>query len=351
MASTGKARRRLSDARDAAARPALSTSPSAVAQPSSIGALNSLAGLSLSASPPVCLPDGTATPVPEEKPKVAIGATPIPIGKNKKRGQDFKCESCSKIYRHPSCLIKHRWEHTPHWRESSKYVLSKHQQVQLLEAAAILSHLSPSSTSLPEDRSLWPSFLSGGSLPGPGDGVPQAPAPHSRDRVREKDGEKAFVSTTTPNGFTLSSGIGYPISSSVPSYAGRAGSAGPRMHDYSVPANGNVGVIASSYYRDRTTQAAPTPVKKLSVSPSEDSEQESDEEMDVDDSPVPISRPSNGTYKFGVIGRGRKSSVPLATSAMRYADDEFDEDEEDEAVPVKREEEEWDGGEMEMDMD
>jgi hypothetical protein len=40
---------------------------------------------------------------------------------------------CKQVYRHPSCLIKHRWEHTPHWREASKFVLSKHQQVQLLE--------------------------------------------------------------------------------------------------------------------------------------------------------------------------------------------------------------------------
>ena len=41
------------------------------------------------------------------------------------------------IYRHPSCLIKHRWEHTPHWREASKFVLSKHQQVQLLEVSHV----------------------------------------------------------------------------------------------------------------------------------------------------------------------------------------------------------------------
>lgn len=43
----------------------------------------------------------------------------------------------AQIYRHPSCLIKHRWEHTPHWREASKFVLSKHQQVQLLEVGHI----------------------------------------------------------------------------------------------------------------------------------------------------------------------------------------------------------------------
>ena len=91
------------------------------------------------------------------------------------------------IYRHSSCLVKHRWEHSPHWRETSKFLLNKHQQVQLLEvhlrhlllfptltqypvvsqAAAILSHLAPSArggTSLPEDRALWPAYLSGGKL-------------------------------------------------------------------------------------------------------------------------------------------------------------------------------------------
>ena len=39
------------------------------------------------------------------------------------------------VYRHPSCLVKHRWEHSPHWREASKLMLSKHQQVQLLEVS------------------------------------------------------------------------------------------------------------------------------------------------------------------------------------------------------------------------
>ncbi|KAF8519081.1 hypothetical protein JB92DRAFT_2036500 [Gautieria morchelliformis] len=78
----------------------------------------------------------------------------------KKKGTTFRCESCSKvshhavfpfawpnldylpefvqIYRHPSCLVKHRWEHSPHWREASKFLLSKHQQVQLLEACHVL---------------------------------------------------------------------------------------------------------------------------------------------------------------------------------------------------------------------
>jgi len=65
----------------------------------------------------------------------------VPLGtgsggiKGKRKGMVFRCESCAKVYRHPSCLSKHRWEHSPHWANSSKLLLSKHQQVQLLEVS------------------------------------------------------------------------------------------------------------------------------------------------------------------------------------------------------------------------
>ncbi|CED83090.1 Zinc finger, C2H2 [Phaffia rhodozyma] len=90
------------------------------------------------------------------------------LGKRRKSENVFRCESCNKIYRHPSCLVKHRWQHSPHWNESSKLLLSKHQQVQVLEAATILVHLHPNSgTSLPEDKSLWPAAVSPTSHPMP----------------------------------------------------------------------------------------------------------------------------------------------------------------------------------------
>ena len=38
-------------------------------------------------------------------------------------------------YRHPSCLVKHRWEHSPHWKEPTQLSMSKHQQVQMLEVS------------------------------------------------------------------------------------------------------------------------------------------------------------------------------------------------------------------------
>lgn len=71
-----------------------------------------------------------------------------------------KCESCSKVYRHPSCLVKHRWEHTMYWKEASKFLMSKHQQVQLLEAAAILVGMDSHAQSLPEEKALWPAAVS-----------------------------------------------------------------------------------------------------------------------------------------------------------------------------------------------
>ncbi|KZO94505.1 hypothetical protein CALVIDRAFT_556304 [Calocera viscosa TUFC12733] len=80
----------------------------------------------------------------------------------------YVCEDCQKVYRHRSCMDKHRWEHSPHWLPSSKFLLSKHQQVQLLEAAAILSHISAPARSLPDDRALWPKYLAEvATAPGP----------------------------------------------------------------------------------------------------------------------------------------------------------------------------------------
>jgi hypothetical protein len=56
-------------------------------------------------------------------------------------GSELRCEKCGKGYKHSSCLTKHLWEHTPEWQYTSKLLISKHQQVQLLEAASVLVNM------------------------------------------------------------------------------------------------------------------------------------------------------------------------------------------------------------------
>lgn len=51
-------------------------------------------------------------------------------------------------------------------------LLSKHQQVQVMEAAAILVH----GSSLPQDRALWPSYMSGGALASPRSSTEEKPS-------------------------------------------------------------------------------------------------------------------------------------------------------------------------------
>ncbi|PGH17285.1 hypothetical protein AJ79_01168 [Helicocarpus griseus UAMH5409] len=56
---------------------------------------------------------------------------------------ELRCDRCGKGYKHSSCLTKHMWEHDPAWAYTSKLLISKHQQVQLLEAATVLVNMNP----------------------------------------------------------------------------------------------------------------------------------------------------------------------------------------------------------------
>ncbi|KAI9255810.1 hypothetical protein BDA99DRAFT_562311 [Phascolomyces articulosus] len=68
-----------------------------------------------------------------------------------------RCDDCGKVYKHPNCLSKHRWEHSEQWELTSKLLLTKHQQVQMLEAAAILVSLDSSR----QGQGQWPSVENG----------------------------------------------------------------------------------------------------------------------------------------------------------------------------------------------
>lgn len=79
----------------------------------------------------------------------------ISEGETGRLKEELKCEACGKGYKHISSLAKHLWEHTPEWNVTKKLLISKHQQVQLLEAASILvgmnEYASPSNSVFPED--------------------------------------------------------------------------------------------------------------------------------------------------------------------------------------------------------
>ncbi|KAI7155620.1 hypothetical protein KC349_g6855 [Hortaea werneckii] len=66
---------------------------------------------------------------------------------------ELKCEHCGKAYKHGSCLNKHLWEHTPQWQYTSKLLISKHQQVQLLEAASVLVQMNQDGPNESDDNS------------------------------------------------------------------------------------------------------------------------------------------------------------------------------------------------------
>ncbi|KXX76942.1 hypothetical protein MMYC01_206142 [Madurella mycetomatis] len=70
--------------------------------------------------------------------RASDGQPLVKEGGRKSNRPELRCEKCGKGYKHSSCLTKHLWEHTPEWSYTSKLLISKHQQVQLLEAASVL---------------------------------------------------------------------------------------------------------------------------------------------------------------------------------------------------------------------
>jgi len=115
--------------------------------------------------------------------------------------------------------------------------------VQLLEAAAILSFMGKDPGSLPEDRSEWPTFLSGGRLPKVGDvgagegggesksmGVEYAYPALGYGRRNSSASAASASSSTSTTKTTSTYALHHSISSSSSSVPNPSG---PRMHDYS----------------------------------------------------------------------------------------------------------------------
>lgn len=86
----------------------------------------------------------------------------ISEGETGRLKEGLRCEACGKGYKHISSLAKHLWEHTPEWNVTKKLLISKHQQVQLLEAASILVGMNenPSNSSVKDEDSRYSSPFS-----------------------------------------------------------------------------------------------------------------------------------------------------------------------------------------------
>ncbi|KAI9787337.1 MAG: hypothetical protein M1835_002804 [Candelina submexicana] len=78
--------------------------------------------------------------------RASEGAHLVKGNSKRESGGELRCEKCGKGYKHSSCLTKHLWEHTPEWSYTSKLLISKHQQVQLLEAASVLVAMNQETT-------------------------------------------------------------------------------------------------------------------------------------------------------------------------------------------------------------
>ncbi|KAK4186553.1 hypothetical protein QBC35DRAFT_267518 [Podospora australis] len=83
--------------------------------------------------------------------RASDGQPLVKEGGRKSNRPELRCEKCGKGYKHSSCLTKHLWEHTPEWSYTSKLLISKHQQVQLLEAASVLVAMNKDAPTTPPD--------------------------------------------------------------------------------------------------------------------------------------------------------------------------------------------------------
>ncbi|KAG7008796.1 hypothetical protein G7Y79_00004g013800 [Physcia stellaris] len=93
----------------------------------------------------------------------ASEGAPLSKGEGKRVSGELRCEKCGKGYKHSSCLTKHLWEHTPEWSYTSKLLISKHQQVQLLEAASVLVGMNQDSPDIAETTKMQDSDHSSAS--------------------------------------------------------------------------------------------------------------------------------------------------------------------------------------------
>ncbi|XP_749408.2 putative C2H2 finger domain protein [Aspergillus fumigatus Af293] len=113
-------------------------------------------------------------------------------GEGKRALAELRCDRCGKGYKHGSCLSKHMWEHDPAWAITSKLLISKHQQVQLLEAASVLVNMNQHAPSESAEAESDQSSASPDTSSELRDGISSAettPPPMDEDDENEEDME------------------------------------------------------------------------------------------------------------------------------------------------------------------
>ncbi|KAI0024740.1 hypothetical protein F4780DRAFT_768704 [Xylariomycetidae sp. FL0641] len=139
-----------------------------------------------------------------QKARVRRASDGQPLTKDGKKSNrvELRCDKCGKGYKHSSCLTKHLWEHTPEWSYTSKLLISKHQQVQLLEAASVLVAMNnnPSKDS-PTPPESTKDFAS----------EPESASPTASGYSEHADGRSSADTTPPPyaDGFPASSTFAY----------------------------------------------------------------------------------------------------------------------------------------------
>ncbi|KAI9659072.1 MAG: hypothetical protein M1821_002032 [Bathelium mastoideum] len=173
------------------------------------------------------LPDGSKNNTKTQRRRASEGSRLVKGDGRRTASGELKCETCGKAYKHSSCLTKHLWEHTPEWAITSKLLISKHQQVQLLEAASVLvqmNHDGPTADqAISENSSASPAasassdihddddYSSIGTSPGPQtEDVPTRPVHHgvskrgsSNSSLYSRSYQSVFSAGSVPtNGFS-----------------------------------------------------------------------------------------------------------------------------------------------------
>lgn len=149
-------------------------------------------------------------------------------GEGKRFPPELRCDTCGKGYKHSSCLTKHMWEHDPAWAFTSKLLISKHQQVQLLQAASVLVTMNTDPSTPPdnsqvqdsEGSSASPGFSASSELQDELSSTETTPPPMS----------EAAVSVPTSKRFSSSSGGFSRSYRSIPSSSFAESVASPRLH-------------------------------------------------------------------------------------------------------------------------